>query len=204
MLRYLITLFCAATLMLATAAGAAEPGEGLIDGLLAQIRQLEQRLEQIESQVDKNSAAIDRADAPAAKPQVVVQPQKPPKQAKPAKQEKTEKSITLNWTPQEPVDYSGQWLMTLPLGAEHQVAIKKAKNDQFKLVRPRLNLAGAYKVDGPTLTIVQPDDQRLTGFVWTAINRNTLILTSEPPQGRTGASYVGATLTRLGESPESK
>ncbi|EAQ78207.1 hypothetical protein [Blastopirellula marina] len=201
MFRYLIALFCVATLSLATTVAAAEPGEGLIDGLIAQIRQLEQRLERIESQVDKNSAAIDRNTAPAPQPKVVAQPQKQPKQAQPAQKEK---SMALDWTPQEPVDYSGRWLMTLPLGAEHHVAIKKAKDNQLKLVRPRLNLAGVYQVDGATLTIVRPADKRLTGFVWTAINRNTLILTGEPPQGRTGSSYVGATLTRLVESPESR
>lgn len=90
--------------------------------------------------------------------------------------------------------------MTLPRGAEHPVVIKATRDDKFKLVRPKLNMAGVYQASGEKLTITKPDDKRLTGFEWTAINRNTLILTGEPSTSRTGSSYLGTTLTRQVEA----
>ncbi|PQO26430.1 hypothetical protein [Blastopirellula marina] len=261
MSRYLFAVACSALLLAGAPLRAEEPGEGLIDGLISEIRELQdslktlaaqvdknaavidrtaderpqlkmmaelaerlqqlgaridrnsamiervaesrppkealiglmERLEKLEVQVDRNAASIDQADA--------LKPQKKPK-AEIAKQE--EASLALNWKPAEPIDYSGVWLMTLPLGAEHEVMIKAAEKDQFKLIRPRLNMAGVYQADGGTLKIVRPDDKRLTGFVWTAVNRNTLVLTGEPPTARTGSSYLGATLTRQVEPTKTK
>ncbi|MCC9606066.1 hypothetical protein LOC68_19750 [Blastopirellula sp. JC732] len=161
------------------------------------VPELLERLERLDIRVDKNSAAIDRAEKTPAKPLVIAEA----KQPKVVKAKKQEESLSLDWKPKEPLDFAGQWLMTLPLGAEHQIVIKETGDDQFKLVRPKLNMAGIYKASGGKLMITKPDDKRLTGFVWTAINRNTLVLTGEPPVERTGSSYLGATLTRQIPSP---
>ncbi|TWT39035.1 hypothetical protein [Blastopirellula retiformator] len=298
MSRYWLALACAATLLLTSPTHAEEPGEGLIDGLIAKIRHLEARLEQIETQTDKHRVAIERTTENAIRPKEMAElferqsklgqqveknlaaikhvesHQVPPevieelmkrlevlggqvdengaaiksanakkvgppvinevlgilkkldvrvdqnagairdikaKQEKPAidaepklpkrdQAEKREAAISLAWKPKEPIDFAGTWLMTLPLGAEHQVVIKATRDDKFKLVRPKLNMAGVYQANGEKLTITKPDDKRLTGFEWTAINRNTLILTGEPSTSRTGSSYLGATLTRQVEA----
>lgn len=259
MSRCLFALVCFALLLSAAPAHAEEPGVGLIDGLISEIRQVQDDLKTLAAQVDKNAAAIDRPadnetqikvmaelaeqlrhlDARLDRNSAMIEKvaeSRPPKEAliallerleklegqvkrnaaaidqaeiaratkKPKEQKepkgeiakREEASLALNWKPAERIDFAGAWLMTLPLGAEHQVEIKGVEADHFKLIRPRLNLAGVYEADGGTLKIVRPDDKRLTGFVWTAVNRNTLILTGEPPVARTGSSYLGATLTR--------
>ncbi|MFI4875396.1 MAG: hypothetical protein ACIALR_08670, partial [Blastopirellula sp. JB062] len=182
MSRPFMTLACAVLLTIAAAAQAEEPGEGLIDGLIAQIRQLEERLEAIESQVDRNAAAIDRNEAISkseAEPEKV-QPNLPAN------------AFLLEWAPAEPIDYSGKWLMTLPQGAEHHVTVKATNNNRFKIAHPRLNLAGTYSAEGGSLKIVRPKQKGMEGLIWTAVNRNTLLLTGAPPQSRTGSNYVGA------------
>lgn len=98
------------------------------------------------------------------------------------------------------VDLSGDWLLTLPAGFEHRVTLKNVGTRRLRLEpkeRKSLNFSGTYVVQDDRMVIIDPADERLTGFDWKILSRNALLLTDEPDVSKTGAQYVGATLTRL-------
>ncbi len=92
---------------------------------------------------------------------------------------------------------SGDWLLTLPAGFEHQVVLTGLGRNQYRLTPPRLNMSGVYELRGSGLHLVEPNDPRMTGFQWKAQDQDSLLLHEEPPAGKTGAKYTGATLKRL-------
>ncbi len=45
--------------------------------------------------------------------------------------------------------------------------------------------------------MVDPDDKRLTEFVWRIVDPDNLVLIEAPPASKTGSNYLGATLNRV-------
>lgn len=112
-----------------------------------------------------------------------------------------------------PPRLEGNWLMTLPARFEHRVELEPVGSDRYRLKETwldprgegdnRLVFAGLYAIRDGRLVIVEPNDSRLIGFGWTIHNANTLILADQPEAGKTGADYLGATLTRqVGLTPD--
>lgn len=104
-------------------------------------------------------------------------------------------------------DLSGDWLLTLPAGFEHHVMFTYQGKNRYRLAPGRLNMSGVYQLEGDRLRLVEPKDARLTEFRWQVQGTGTLLLVEEPPAGKTGARYLGATMTRpvreqLGDSEE--
>lgn len=95
------------------------------------------------------------------------------------------------------IDLSGNWLLTLPAGFEHPVVLEPLGQNRYRLTPPVLTMSGIYELRGAEFRLVEPHHSRLTEFKWQAQNLDfdSLLLVAEPPPGKTGAKYLGATLT---------
>jgi beta-lactamase regulating signal transducer with metallopeptidase domain len=102
---------------------------------------------------------------------------------------------------EEAFDPTGDWLLTLPAGFEHRVEIADLGRGRYRLTPPRLNMSGVYRRRGGTFDLVEPNDSRLTEFKWRFEGSDILRLVAEPPPGKTGAGYAGASLRRLDGAP---
>jgi beta-lactamase regulating signal transducer with metallopeptidase domain len=100
--------------------------------------------------------------------------------------------------PQQPerLDLSGQWLLTLPAGYEQTVTLRWMGENRYFLAPSGLNPGGVYEFRDGQLVLLVPRTPRLAGFEWSVENAGRLVLVDQPDQARTGADYLGATLTR--------
>ena len=57
-------------------------------------------------------------------------------------------------------------------------------------------LRGEYELSGGRLSIVRPEDEKMTGLVWRVRNRNLLELVEHPVSSQFGSDYRGAILVR--------
>ena len=94
------------------------------------------------------------------------------------------------------VDLSGPWLLSLPAGFQHKVALIREGSDRYLMNKGSLNFNGLYEFREGYLVMLKPKDPRLTEFKWRLEPTGTLILVGQPETGKTGANYLGATLTR--------
>ena len=91
----------------------------------------------------------------------------------------------------------GKWKLSLPAGFEHEVTIQDLGKSEF-LMRPAgLNSSGVYTLKDDELVMSRPTDERLTEFVWRIKADGSLVLIAEPPARKTGARYLGATMTPM-------
>jgi hypothetical protein len=93
-------------------------------------------------------------------------------------------------------DLSGTWQLALSARHQYMITISKEGKDRYQLAKPGLNFDGLYELRGDRLVMIKPRDPRLTGFVWQLDDSNDMTLVGEPPIGKTGASYLTATLKR--------
>ncbi len=103
------------------------------------------------------------------------------------------------WPEVKPSPLDGSWTLTLPAGYTHAIRIDPAGPSRYMI--NRLVFAGVYKLEGDRLMMVEPRDPRLTEFVWELRPGGNLILVGGPPPGKTGATYLGASLSRRPEEP---
>ena len=97
---------------------------------------------------------------------------------------------------------SGSFTMQLPRGFQWQVTLQALGADRYQLISPtNLNMLGIYQRKDNLLNMEQPVDKRLTEFQWQILGPNQLVLVAEPPAGKTGATYLGTTLTRNSQPP---
>ena len=94
---------------------------------------------------------------------------------------------------------SGEFTLHLPKGFERKVSIVALENGRYQFIGNNLNTDGVYTIVGQRLKMETPNDPRLTEFEWLVEDSDHLRLVVEPPVGKTGARYVGATLTRKEE-----
>jgi hypothetical protein len=94
------------------------------------------------------------------------------------------------------VDLSGPWLLRLPAGFQHKVALTREGPERYILNKGSLNFNGLYEFKEGNLVMLKPKDPRLTEFKWRLEPNGTLTLVGQPEMGKTGANYLGATLTR--------
>jgi len=99
-------------------------------------------------------------------------------------------------------DLSGDWLLALPAGFEHRVVLTDLGGGRYRLAPRSLNMSGVYERRGRELELVEPTVSRLTEFRWRAEGSDVLRLVAEPPPGKTGARYAGATLRRREGAPD--
>jgi hypothetical protein len=98
--------------------------------------------------------------------------------------------------PAEELRFSGRWLLTLPAGFKHRITMTPLGRNRYRLTPGTLNVSGIYTVRDRQLRMLEANDSRLTEFAWESPGGNGMVLVEEPPAGKTGASYIGATLTR--------
>lgn len=92
---------------------------------------------------------------------------------------------------------SGQWLLTMPKGFEYEVHLRKVDGaDKYRLDCGATMLRGEYELNGRRLSMLKPDDERLTGLVWEIKNKNVLVLVEHPEKSQFGSDYRNATLSR--------
>lgn len=94
-------------------------------------------------------------------------------------------------------DLEGEWKLSLPAGYEYVVTIQHLGDNEYNLRKGSLNFNGIYHLKKHNLVMARPADDRLTEFVWRLKKDGTLVLIEEPPTRKTGARYLGATLTKL-------
>jgi hypothetical protein len=49
---------------------------------------------------------------------------------------------------------------------------------------------------GQTLTLVEADNPHLAGLAWKVLNKNAIVLTTQPGQEKVGSDYRGTTMGR--------
>ena len=97
----------------------------------------------------------------------------------------------------EPVDLSGNWLLTLPAGYQYRATIEALEDGRYRL-QTIGSFRGVYQLNGDVLQVVEPSDERLNVFDWQLHNGNSMTLVDET--GASGARYAGATMGRQIES----
>jgi beta-lactamase regulating signal transducer with metallopeptidase domain len=93
------------------------------------------------------------------------------------------------------VDLSGNWLLHLPAGFDHQVEMIRIDEWHYRFSR-RLTMSGIYELQDNRLVMQKPVDPRLTEFQWKLRPDGSLVLVDQPPAGKTGATYLGAAMKR--------
>ncbi|MEN6406011.1 MAG: protein kinase [Thermoguttaceae bacterium] len=106
--------------------------------------------------------------------------------------------LLIGWRP-VPTSLAGGWVLTLPSQTQHHATISNAGEGRY-LLRTGGNMTGVYQLRGDKLAMLEPQDQRLTEFVWQVENPNQMVLIESPPIGKTGAEYRGAMLKRTSMS----
>lgn len=95
---------------------------------------------------------------------------------------------------------TGNFRMQLPRGFEWEVRLIALGDRQYRMISKRqLTMLGVYELQGNRLIMVEPDDKRLTEFQWIVSSNDNLELIAEPPATKTGAQYLGTTLSRKTE-----
>jgi hypothetical protein len=57
-------------------------------------------------------------------------------------------------------------------------------------------LRGEYELREGRLSMMKPEDEKMTGLVWEVKNRNVLMLVEHPEASQFGSDYRNATLSR--------
>lgn len=91
---------------------------------------------------------------------------------------------------------SGEFSLLLPKGFERPISLVALEDGRYQFIGNNSNFDGVYVSTGQRLKMERPNDPRLTEFEWFVEDSDHLRLIVEPPVGKTGARYVGATLTR--------
>ena len=96
----------------------------------------------------------------------------------------------------QPSDLAGNWEIVLPAGFSYQSRIERIGDARYR-IPSIVNLSGVYERRGDSLFVVEPNDPRLTEFIWEIQDIDHLVLVQSPPVGKIGSDYTGATLRRL-------
>ena len=93
-------------------------------------------------------------------------------------------------------DLSGKWELTLPAGYTYRSRIERIGADRYR-IPGIVTLSGTYERRGDSLFVVEPEDPRLTEFVWRIQDLDHMVLVQSPPVAKIGSDYTGATLQRI-------
>jgi hypothetical protein len=95
----------------------------------------------------------------------------------------------------ERAELAGTWRLTMPAGHVSEIKLTNIDRDTL-LIAANNNLTGRYRLDGQSLLIVDPSDERMKRLRWFIKDENEMVLTDAPSVSEIGSNYVGATLTR--------
>jgi hypothetical protein len=99
------------------------------------------------------------------------------------------------------VGLEGEWEATLPAGFTRRWSILHLDDTRYRVLKAG-TLSGVYELRGDRLVMVEPDEKRLTEFVWQIKDSNSLVLIESPPVSKVGSDYRGAMLRRVHPSVE--
>ena len=86
----------------------------------------------------------------------------------------------------------GTYTVRFPRGAQRPAKVVHVDEGEYRLQGAGV-LNGVYAREGGTLTMLQPNDERMVGLVWRQTEKGWR-LTEETPGTPTGSSYVGTEL----------
>jgi RNA polymerase sigma factor (sigma-70 family) len=92
----------------------------------------------------------------------------------------------------------GTWVMTLPRGFQYQVVVRRLGPDRYSLGKA-VRFSGIYELRKDRLTRIGPEKPVKERFIW-EVRDDKWVLVGQPPVGKTGANYLGATLERKKEN----
>ena len=85
----------------------------------------------------------------------------------------------------------------MPGGFEYEASLEQIeKSSKFRLISGAANLRGEYELRDGRLSMVKPEDKKMTGLVWEVKNRNVLLLVERPESSQFGSDYRNSTLSR--------
>ena len=93
-------------------------------------------------------------------------------------------------------DLEGDWEITLPAGFRYESRIERTDDNRYNIPSIAV-LSGVYERRGDSLFVVEPNDPRLTEFVWRIEDPDNMVLVKSPPGEKIGSDYTGAKLRRL-------
>lgn len=93
-------------------------------------------------------------------------------------------------------EYAGIWRMKLPAGFEYDVTLTLEENGLLRMNCPghALNLLGDFACVGNELRLIESRQERVDDYIWVFRTGKLVLAVDEQHHG---ASYRGATLTRL-------
>ena len=100
--------------------------------------------------------------------------------------------------PRDVAGLEGEWEITLPAGFIRRLSILHLDGARYRISRSG-NSSGIYELRGDKLVVVEPDDKRLTEFVWHVEDPNRMVLIESPAVSKVGSDYRGAILKRVSE-----
>jgi hypothetical protein len=99
------------------------------------------------------------------------------------------------------VDLAGNWLLTMPLGAQHQAAIRAVGGKRFFLQKAA-RFSGVYELREDRLVMVKPLEAAEIGYEWELRGDDEIVLVAQ--RKNLESDYVGAVMTRQKEDGEEK
>jgi RNA polymerase sigma factor (sigma-70 family) len=91
---------------------------------------------------------------------------------------------------------AGSWRMELPAGFQYQVLMRPLGANRVS-VHNAVLFSGTYEFRQGRLILVEPANHAKKGFEWEVRGAGELALVAQPPVGKIGSNYLGATLRRL-------
>lgn len=88
----------------------------------------------------------------------------------------------------------GTWEFTTADGEVTDVSLRELRTDQFYLDAKTHPISGVYALEADELSMLEPDNPRMTGFVWLLRTHRSLVLVKEAPVELSGKRLVSSTL----------
>jgi hypothetical protein len=90
----------------------------------------------------------------------------------------------------------GTWTLNAPDGSTSSVEVSSLRKDEYYLRAPGRTFSGSYHYLQKNLSIVKPDNPRMSGYVWTLEHKGELKLVEEPSVPVSGVRLTAATLKK--------
>ncbi len=90
----------------------------------------------------------------------------------------------------------GIWEFTTADGEVTDVSLRELRTDHFYLDAKTHPISGVYALEADELTMLEPDNPRMRGYVWLLRTHRSLVLVAEAPVELSGKRLVSSTLVR--------
>ncbi len=88
----------------------------------------------------------------------------------------------------------GTWELTTADGAVTDVSLRELRTDHFYLDAKTHPISGVYALEAGELSMLEPDNPRMSGYVWLLRSHRDLVLVEEAPVELSGKRLVSSTL----------